>query len=302
MKKRFISKKKTRFRLKFLGIVFLIVLSFAVSLSFFSSFFTQSNLPSILLKNSLSTDFSAVETDIFDFLLDYTIGEQEFEEDIYDGSTSPQEYTPDPAPEENQTEPLIYIYNSHQGEEYGGDVLSDYDVVPTVMMAAYRLREHLNNAYLPTMVETSSISEVLKSNGWNYNQSYKASRLLIESAQKTYPSIKYLIDLHRDALPYESSIVEHNGLTYAKILFVIGRDYEENLALAEKLSNLLNEKVPNLSKGIMRRTSSSGGPVFNQDLSPNALLIEVGGQYNKISEVNNSIGILAEVLKEVINE
>ena len=68
------------------------------------------------------------QKDILDFLLDYTIGRQELEEDEYDGSKSPQEYTPDPTPEENKENPRIYLYNSHQGEEYNGDTLDSHDV------------------------------------------------------------------------------------------------------------------------------------------------------------------------------
>lgn len=299
MRKRFIAKKTTK-RFKIFGVIFLFTLSFAICLSFFGSLFASGKISRFLTQNTFLTNNREIETDLYDFLLQYTIGENAEYIDNYDGSLSPKEYTADPTPEENKSEPIVYIYNSHQGEEYGGGTLSENDLIPTVMLAAYRLREHLNNENIPTMVETASMSEVLKQNNWNYNQSYKGSRLLIEKALKDYPTITYLIDLHRDAIPYQSSVVTYEGKTYAKVLFVIGRDYYDNLALAETLSNKINAQVPNLSKGIMRRTSSSGGPVFNQDLSKNALLIEVGGQYNSISEVNNTIGILASSLKEVI--
>ena len=221
--------------------------------------------------------------------------------DYYDGSTSKQEYTPDPNPEENKEDPLIYLYNTHQGEEYNGGVLSEYNVIPTVMLAAYRLREQLNNYGLNTIVETNNISEILRSNGWNYNSSYSASKILMTNALEENPTLKYFIDVHRDALPYESSILTYEGKTYAKVLLVIGQNhpgYLSNLALAEEVSNLINSKVPGLSKGVMQKPSS----IFNQDFSPNTLLIEFGGQYNKISEINNTVAIVAEVLKEVITE
>ncbi len=304
MRKRFISQKKTKFRLKFFLIISLIVISFATCLSFFSSFLTQNKIIDFLLKSNLLTDSSEVETDVFDFLLDYTIGKQEYQDEIYNGEESKAEYTPDPNPSENASSPVIYLYNTHQGEEYNGDVLSEHDLVPTVMLAAYRLRETLNNEGINTMVETNKISEVLKINNWNYASSYQASKLLLNDALNKFSTLKYFIDIHRDAIPYESSILEYNGKTYAKILFVIGVDHEgylENLNLAEKLSQVLNQKVPNISRGIMKKGGNGVNGIYNQDFSANTILIELGGQYNKISEVNNTINVLSLALKEVIN-
>ena len=304
MRKRFISKKKTQFRLRFFVLLFFGILSFAVCLSFFSSFFSKSSVVNFLLKSNLFTDDQKVETDIFDFLLDYTIGRQEYQDEEYIGSESKQEYTPDPAPEENKENPLIYLYNTHQGEEYNGGVLSEHDLVPTVMLASYRLREKLNSYGLNTIVETNQISEILRANNWNYNSSYKASKILMEDAYEKNPTLEYFIDLHRDAIPYESSIVEYNGKTYTKVLFVVGSDneiYKTNQELATKISDVLNTKVPKISKGIMKRGGAGVNGIYNQDFSPNTLLIEIGGQYNSISEVNNTVEVLAEVLNEVIN-
>ena len=304
MRKRFISKKKTQFRLRFSALLFFGILSFAVCLSFFSSFFSKSSVVNFLLKSNLFTDDQKVETDIFDFLLDYTIGRQEYQDEEYIGSESKQEYTPDPAPEENKENPLIYLYNTHQGEEYNGGVLSEHDLVPTVMLASYRLREKLNSYGLNTIVETNQISEILRANNWNYNSSYKASKILMEDAYEKNPTLEYFIDLHRDAIPYESSIVEYNGKTYTKVLFVVGSDneiYKTNQELATKISDALNNKVPKISKGIMKRGGAGVNGIYNQDFSPNTLLIEIGGQYNSISEVNNTVEVLAAVLNEVIN-
>ncbi len=304
MRKRFIGKKKTQFRFRFFLFLSLGVLSFAVCLSFFSSFFAKSSVVNFLLKNNLFTEEKKVETDIFDFLLDYTIGRQEYQDEEYIGSESKQEYTPDPDPLENKENPIIYLYNTHQGEEYNGGVLSMHDLVPTVMLASYRLREKLNSYGLNTIVETNQISEILRTNNWNYNSSYKASKILMEDAYEKNPTLEYFIDLHRDAIPYESSIVEYNGKTFTRVLFVVGSDneiYKTNQELATKISDTLNNKVPNISKGILKRGGVGVNGIYNQDFSPNTLLIEIGGQYNSISEVNNTIEVLASVLNEVIN-
>ena len=40
--------------------------------------------------------------------------------------------------------------------------------------------------------------------------------------------------------------------------------------------------------------------VYNQDLSPKSILIELGGQYNEIEELNNTIKVLAKVILKYI--
>ena len=41
--------------------------------------------------------------------------------------------------------PLIYIYNSHQGETYSMKYLEEYNITPNVLMASRMLSEKLNN-------------------------------------------------------------------------------------------------------------------------------------------------------------
>ena len=74
-----------RFHIYF--ICFFGVLSFAFFLSYFSSFFSQESVLTFMLNMNLfsSNNKSDNEQDIFDFLLDYTIGRQELVEDEYDG-------------------------------------------------------------------------------------------------------------------------------------------------------------------------------------------------------------------------
>ena len=54
------------------------------------------------------------------------------------------DYIEDPNPTEIK-EPIIYLYNSHQLENYNNDDLSIYGITPNVLMASYLLREKLNN-------------------------------------------------------------------------------------------------------------------------------------------------------------
>ena len=57
--------------------------------------------------------------------------------------------------------PLIYIYNSHQTEEYAPSSFLEYSVNPTVMMADYILEEKLKENNFISYVEETSIQEIL---------------------------------------------------------------------------------------------------------------------------------------------
>lgn len=208
-------------------------------------------------------------------------------------------------PEIVNKEPLIYIYNSHQSEEYKASTFAEYDVRPSVMMADYILEEVFQKNSYPTIVEERRISEVLANNNWKYVYSYRASRVFLEDAIVMHPSLKYFIDVHRDSLEHARTYININGKDYARTIFLIGLEnegYEDNLAFTEKINNKLNEKYPGLSKGIYKKGGPTVNGVYNQDFSNRTILIEIGGYESTTTEVLNSTLAFAECFLEVINE
>lgn len=208
-------------------------------------------------------------------------------------------------PEIVNKEPLIYIYNSHQSEEYKASTFAEHDVRPSVMMVDYILEEVFQKNSYPTIVEERRISEVLANNNWKYVYSYKASRVFLEDAIVMNPSLKYFIDVHRDSLEHARTYININGKDYARTIFLIGLEnegYEENLAFTEKINNKLNEKYPGLSKGIYKKGGPTVNGVYNQDFSNRTILIEIGGYESTTTEVLNSTLAFAECFLEVINE
>ena len=198
--------------------------------------------------------------------------------------------------------PIVYIYNSHQLENYDSSNYEPYNITPNVMMASYLLKEKLNNYNIPTIVEEGNINEFIKINNWDYNYSYIASRYFIEEAKRKYPSIKYFIDIHRDSVTKEYSTAIINDMSYAKVLFVVGLDHDNYKGNLDFANNVNNRLINGISKGIIKKSGPNVNGIYNQDISSNALLIEVGGYQNKIDEVYNTIDVLANTLKEVINE
>lgn len=173
------------------------------------------------------------------------------------------------------------------------------------MIADYILEETFNNNSYQTLVEENSIKEILNQNNWKYSYSYKASRLLLEQRKKENTTLKYFIDVHRDSLPKEKTTIEINGKKYAKTIFLIGLEnpnYEENLIFTEKINSLMNERYPNLSKGIYKKGGAGVNGVYNQDFSSYLILLEIGGYENTTTEVMNSTLAFAECFMEVIKE
>ena len=89
------------------------------------------------------------------------------------------------------------------------------------------------------------------------------------------------------------------------MLFVVGLEhdgYEENLKLAKILNEKIKLKYPGLSRGVLEKKGPGVNGIYNQDFNKNTILIEVGGQYNYIEEVNNTLKIISQVIYEYLNE
>lgn len=207
-------------------------------------------------------------------------------------------YIEDPNPIDINN-PIIYIYNSHQLENYNNENLEKYGITPNVLMASYILKEKLNTMGLSTIVETTNLTDFLNVNGWDHSSSYKASRLLMLDKISKYNSLKYFIDIHRDSVSKSVSTVSINNKNYAKILFVVGLEhdnYQSNLDNMEKINKISEKYYPGLSRGIYKKSGRGVNGIYNQDINPNTILIEVGAVENNIEEVFNTMEALSNIL------
>ncbi len=222
----------------------------------------------------------------------------------YSANYNSQENNNNDVPVVNEeTSPLVYIYNTHQTEKYNSSL--DININYSVLDASYLLQEKLKKYNISSVVESGSIKDILDTNNWNYASSYKVSRMYLENAKKNIPSLKYFIDLHRDSVNKKISTVEINGKSYARILFVLGLEninYSENKKVMEFMENFLNTNYYGISRGIFEREGPGVNGVYNQDFSTNCVLIEVGGEYNTTEEVANTIEVIAEMINAYIGE
>ncbi len=240
-------------------------------------------LNKIVEKESLSA-FSTIDIDDFN----------------YDSSKS--EYVDDPNPI-IISEPIVYLYNTHQLEEYNLESFYDYSIKPNVLIASYILREKLNNKGINTIVETNNMKEYLNNNNLSYNMSYHASEYFARLAQRENPTIKYLIDIHRDSSKYSTTFIEIDGISYARVMYVIGLEHttmENNTGFAESLNQITEELYPGLSRGVLNKIGPAVNGIYNQNLDGKSVLIEVGGVDNKLEEVNNTMEALSVILQKYI--
>ncbi len=215
------------------------------------------------------------------------------------------DYIEDPKPNENLENPIIYIYNTHQLEEYKKSNDEDYNVTPNTMMASYILREKMNRKNLPTTVEVSDVSEILRMNNWKYYKSYDVTRMLIRDAKEKNKNLKYFIDLHRDSIGYDLTTLKTNEKTFAKVLFIVGLEnpnYEKNMHLMDSLCIRMNNAYKGICKGLYKKQGEGVNGIYNQDMDKNVLLIEVGGVDNTIEEVTNTLDVFSKALEEYIGD
>ena len=205
----------------------------------------------------------------------------------------------------NNYNPSIYIYNTHDTESYNADYLSDYNLTPNVKMASYLLEGLLNKDGINTVVEENSMSDYLNRFNLPYSESYQASRHYLEEKIKQYSNLKLIIDLHRDSISKDKSTVSINDRNYAKILFVVGENnehFKDNYNLANALNDIIKSKYNGISRGVLTKSGTGIRGRFNQDLSPNIILIECGGNENTIDEVMNTMIAIKDMIKSYLGD
>ena len=140
----------------------------------------------------------------------------------------------------------------------------------------------------------------------DYLDSYDNARAAIQKHLKENPSIKMVLDLHRDAAERPdgsqwATSATVNGEKSAQLMFVVGTNvnyvhpnWKTNLSIAEKMNVLMERIAPGVTRPIDLRRQR-----FNQDLSIGSLIVEVGAAGNTHQQAKNSMSVLAEAILEL---
>ena len=203
--------------------------------------------------------------------------------------------------EETFTNPVVYIYSTHPTETFIDDELSAHNIEPNIKAMSEVLKDKLEEIGVPTIVEQGDIPAYLKEHNYNYNQSYSASKYFLEQFLKEKNDIKLYIDLHRDGTAYKNTVTTIGDKRYAKIMFVLGgasTNYDSTVDTSNKINDYFKKYYPSMTRGMYLHKNS----IFNQNMAENMVLIELGGNENKITEVLNTIDVLAQAIKEFVYE
>lgn len=204
--------------------------------------------------------------------------------------------------------PLIAIYHTHARESYLPEVRR-YDknateafsrnMNITTVAAGEELARVLSDKYGIGTAHSLVIHDAA-SRGGAYVESLKTAERLL----KQYPSIKMLIDLHRDSAPRSITTAKIAGLDTARILIVVGSNqrlkhpnWQRNYAFARTVAAELERKYPGLLRGV-----SVHADRYNQHLSPGSLIFEIGGIENSLEEVKRADRLLADVIAELVKK
>ena len=192
--------------------------------------------------------------------------------------------------------PQILIIHSHATEAYtpdGTDIYTPSDNNTRTTDEGYnmiRVGDEMERVF------TEMGLSVLHDRGLydypTYNGSYTRSGPKVEEYLAQYPTIKLVLDIHRDALVGSDGTVYKvctsiDGTKTAQVMLVVGSneggadhpDWQENLTLATKIQKNLDTLYPTLARPMTLRQSS-----YNQNLTPGFLLVEVGSHGNTLQE------------------
>ena len=206
--------------------------------------------------------------------------------------------------------PQILIVHTHATEAYtpdGTDVYTASDQSRTLEEEDNMLRVGDEMERVFTEMGLSVVHDRTLHDYPQYNGAYTRSKTTVEQYLEQYPSIKIVLDVHRDALVGEDgtvykAVTRIDGVDTAQVMLVIGHGQDgsnphwmENLTLACKLQSSMNTLYPTLARPMAFRASS-----YNQELSTGSLLVEVGTHGNTLQEALAGARLFARSAGQVL--
>lgn len=204
---------------------------------------------------------------------------------------------------------VAFIYQSHNTESFLPELTDKgitsankaYDSKINVSLVGKRLADGLQKNGIGVIHSKADYPSMIKD--FNFYHSYKYSQRTLQEASAANPDLEFYFDIHRDSLPRKKTTVNIGGKDYAQVHFIIGTGnprWKENEAFANRIHERLEDQMPGISKGIYAKTEKEGDGVYNQTISPNAVLIEVGGPYNSLEECYRTADVLADIISDLI--
>lgn len=211
----------------------------------------------------------------------------------------------------DKNKPCILVYHTHSTEGYEmldlGWYAKEYDSrtkdkSKNMIRVGEELVKALENAGFKVIHDKNIYDE-------SYDGAYSRSRVTVEKYLKKYPSIFITLDVHRDAIYYDSGTrgkptAKINGKKAAQVMIITGCEGNGVQNFSEWYKNLvfathLQRSVEKSAEGLMR-------PVFfcnrkyNMDVTPCSLLLEFGTDANTLEEAVYSAQLVGNALADML--
>ena len=212
----------------------------------------------------------------------------------------------------NSAEPQVLIMHTHTTETYELEeknwcdpAFSARSTDLSVNMAAVgaEMAAQLNAAGVNTLHDTTLHDYP------SYNGSYAKSNATVRSYLERYPSIKVVLDVHRDAIQRDDGtrvkpVADIGGMKAAQVMIICGADvdgnlpnFKQNLRFASRWQDKMESMFPGLTRPVLFDYR-----YYNQDLTTGSLLIEMGGHANTLEEAKYSGRLVGQALAALFAE
>ena len=216
------------------------------------------------------------------------------------------------AVEWNSPDPQILIMHTHATESYQtwpdpvfdpGYTARSKSTALNMCAVGEKMAQVLNAAGIRTLHDETLYDAP------GYTDSYKRSRAGVQTYLERYPSIKVVLDVHRDAIEDSDGtrvkpVCEIDGESTAQVMVIAGCDNGSSIALPNWRLNLrfaaewetaMESAYPGLTRPVL-----CGYRFYNQDLTTGSLLIEIGGHANTLDEALRAGEYAAKALAAVL--
>ena len=208
-------------------------------------------------------------------------------------------------------EPQVLIMHTHTSESYEPYEKDWYDESYTsrsmdadnsVVAVGEAIAEELSASGI-SVIHDGTIHDNI------YSGAYSRSLDTTLSILSEYPSIKIILDIHRDAIEYEdgshvSAVAEIDGKKAAQVMIISAADegsydiphYLENFHFACEFQQAMEQSYSGLTRPVLFQYCQ-----YNQQVSTGSLLVEVGSHGNTVEQAVYSGHLIGKALSELLS-
>lgn len=208
-------------------------------------------------------------------------------------------------------EPQILIMHTHTTESYepyekkyydDEYICRSFDVENSVVAVGRAMAEELSSAGI-SVIHDGTVHDA------QYMGAYDRSLETVQKILDEFPSVKIILDVHRDAIEDEgeriSAVTEIDGKKAAQVMIISAADdgtynmpnYLENFHFACGLQQAIESRYPTLTRPVLFQYCQ-----YNQQLSTGSLLLEIGSHGNTVEQAVYTGRLIGKAIAEMFKE